>query len=57
MQSINKYSTYINSQIQNSITGNIQLTLSVSRVIEKRQNAMKIMVLGGHLAKEKLFKK
>jgi hypothetical protein len=57
MRSINKYSTYIGSRIQDSIVGDVELTPSISRVIEKRQKAMKIMVLDGHLVKEELFKK
>jgi hypothetical protein len=57
MHCIDIYSSYIDKRIQNSITRVAALTPSVARAIEKREKAMKIMVLDGATAKEELFKK
>jgi 16S rRNA C967 or C1407 C5-methylase (RsmB/RsmF family) len=57
MREIDNYSFFINSRISYFIQTGLLVTPIVSRVIEKRDKALKSLTLSGIPAKEELFKK
>jgi hypothetical protein len=57
LTAIGQYSKYIDKRLQLSILTRCPPTPTFARVIEKRDKAMKIMVLSGELARDELFQK
>src|SRR5450432_4653834 len=52
-----KYSSYINSRLASAIDNSLELSPTVTRVIEKRDKGTKILLLSGILAREELDSK
>ena len=57
LSAIQPYSDYINHQLSSAIQGTVTLTPSISRVTEKRNKALNILVLEGVLKGEELDKR
>ncbi len=57
LSAIEPYTHYINSRLADAISGTLDLTPTVGRVIEKRDKAQNILALNGTLAEEELQKR